>query len=280
MAEGGGRHPGLTTGTLSLTSGLGTEVAVLFENRAPSARSLRMQVQDESERAREGEREQAQDERELFDLYDRAGAPLGRAKPRGEVHRDGDWHRSLHVWVWGNLDGAPWLVFQRRSAGKDTWPGAIDVAVTGHLRAGESIAGALREADEEIGLSLGPADVWRLGLRRRPDTRRPGVIDNELQEIFAAVGPAALEALRPSPAEVEAVVLLPFEAAGAALRGEQSEAIGLRLVSGAGGGAARFVEERIAGADFVPAPDGYYRAAHVSVGVLLTGGRPVAWEIG
>ena len=36
---------------------------------------------------------------------------------------------------------------------KDTWPGALDVAVGGHLRAGETLAEAVREAEEEIGLA-------------------------------------------------------------------------------------------------------------------------------
>ena len=70
-----------------------------------------------------------QDER--FDLFDDAGRPLGRSKARGEVHRDGDWHRSLHLWVWGIESGEAFVIFQRRSMTKDTWPGALDVAVGG-----------------------------------------------------------------------------------------------------------------------------------------------------
>ena len=119
----------------------------------------------------EGRGVKAQDEGELFDLYTREGAPLGTRKPRAAVHRDGDWHRSVHIWVWGLLDGAPHLVFQRRSAGKDTWPGALDVAVTGHARAGEPLEATLREADEEIGLLVCLADLARLGLSVRSDCR-------------------------------------------------------------------------------------------------------------
>src|SRR6185312_16932533 len=118
----------------------------------------------------------AQDPGELFDLYDRDGAPLGLRKARAEVHRDGDWHRSVHIWVvlregpgLPDAPRAPCLLFQRRSLEKDTWPGALDVAVTGHLRAGEAILDGLREAREEIGLELGPSDVIRLGLRRRAE---------------------------------------------------------------------------------------------------------------
>lgn len=218
----------------------------------------------------------AQDAGELFDLYESDGTPLGRAKARALVHRDGDWHRSVHIWVWGVLGGAPYLVFQRRSAGKDTWPRALDVAVTGHVRAGESVAQTLREAEEEIGLRVGPADVVRLGLRRR-SSRGAGVIDNELQEIFAAVAPVVIEGLRPSPAELEAILAVPFVEAETVLR-EGGEAVGLRLV--VEGGGARLVEEPIRGRELVPAGDGYYAKAYASLAVMLSGDRPEAWEIG
>ncbi len=53
---------------------------------------------------------------ELFDVLDADGRPTGLAKPRGEVHRDGDWHGALHIWVGGiGDDGVPFVLFQRRS---------------------------------------------------------------------------------------------------------------------------------------------------------------------
>ncbi len=222
----------------------------------------------------------AQDEGELFDLVGRDGRPLGRSKARALVHRDGDWHRSVHIWVWGLLPAGaiegPHLVFQRRSAAKDTWPRALDVAVTGHVRAGETVAETLREAEEEIGLPLRPEEVVRLGLRRRADARRPGVIDNEVQEILARRAPVEIAALVPDAAELEAIVALPFDAAEGVL-GRGEEAPGVRLVRGEAG--ARFVGERIRGSDLVPAPDGYYAKAYASLAVLLSGGVPEAWTI-
>jgi 8-oxo-dGTP pyrophosphatase MutT (NUDIX family) len=199
----------------------------------------------------------AQDEGELFDLYDEGGAPLGIAKPRGLVHRDGDWHRSLHIWVWGLLgDGPrePFVVLQRRSAGKDTHPLRLDAAVTGHLAAGETVDDALREAEEEIGLTVTAAELIRVGLRRRSDRSRAGVIDNELQDIFAMARPVTITALRPSPAELEALVAVPLRDARALVEG--GEVQGLRLVQE--GGAARLAPETLRGSEMVPAPDGYY----------------------
>ena len=102
---------------------------------------------------------------ELFDVLDAEGNLTGISKPRGEVHRDGDWHRGLHIWVYGfDPDGTPFMLFQRRSKTKDTWPGKLDVAVGGHYRAGESLAETLRETEEEIGLTTSvvtPSSGWR-----------------------------------------------------------------------------------------------------------------------
>lgn len=151
----------------------------------------------------------AQDDGELFDVCDEDGRPTGVAKPRALVHRDGDWHRSLHLWV-VLRDPAIGVrvLFQRRSRDKDTWPGALDVAVAGHLAAGESVEDALRESEEEIGLAVRAADVVRLGERFRVDTTQPGVVDREAQAILAVVADAPFASLRPSPHEVDAVVAL------------------------------------------------------------------------
>jgi isopentenyldiphosphate isomerase len=221
----------------------------------------------------------AQDPGELFDLYTESGAPLGRAKPRALVHRDGDWHRSLHVWVvlqgGPGIEGAapgPWLLFQQRSPEKDTWPGALDVAVTGHLQAGETVLEALREAREEIGLDLGPDDVIRIGLRRRVDTRTPGVVDREIQDIFVALTPLPLRAFRPDPAEVVALVAVPFDAAGALFRGERAFVQGARLESEAE------LIARVDSSELIPVTDGYYARAHRSIAALLDGEPAAPWE--
>ncbi|MFO8150831.1 MAG: NUDIX domain-containing protein, partial [Trueperaceae bacterium] len=93
---------------------------------------------------------------EVLDLLDEHGDPTGEVKRRADVHRDGDWHRAFHLWVM-HPDG--YVLLQRRSRTKDLAAGKVDVSVGGHLRAGEIWLDALREAEEEIGLTLGPGDV-------------------------------------------------------------------------------------------------------------------------
>lgn len=220
----------------------------------------------------------AQDEHELFDLYSSDGAPLGVRKERAQVHRDGDWHRSLHIWVvLRGADGSPELLLQRRSAGKDTWPRALDVAVAGHYRAGEALEQGLREAEEEIGLVLGPGDVTRIGLRRRADVR-PGVQDNELQDIFVARADRRLQELAPFADEVEALIALPIEEAARLLSGEAAEARGLELL--AEGAAGRTPAPVIARhGELIPDDDGYYALAMRSILDFVAGRDPAPWSI-
>lgn len=85
---------------------------------------------------------------EMFDIVNEHNEVIGR-RPRSEVHRLGLKHRAVHVLVF-NKQGAVFL--QKRSAVKDTFPGAWDSSASGHLDTGEDYAdAALRELGEELG---------------------------------------------------------------------------------------------------------------------------------
>lgn len=103
----------------------------------------------------------AQDPSELFDVYRPPPAPdtilstpparTGETKERSLVHRDGDWHRAIHVWL---VDDHRNILLQRRSEGKDTHPGMLDVSCAGHVAAGNDVdETAVRELEEELGLT-------------------------------------------------------------------------------------------------------------------------------
>ncbi|AUX41781.1 NUDIX hydrolase [Sorangium cellulosum] len=229
----------------------------------------------------------AQDEDELFDVFDRTGRPLGVRKARRLVHRDGDWHRSVHVWVLlarepegRRSDAEPWVLFQQRSPEKDTWPGAFDVAVTGHYRAGEDLAEALREAEEEIGLPLSPGDVIRLGTRRRRDEHAPPIVDCELQDVLLATTRRALAAFRPCPDELAALLSLPLGAALRLARGEVPSVSGLIRRAAHASGAVEIAPHEVRLEDFVAARDGYYERALETIRRRLSGEAPALWTLG
>ena len=92
------------------------------------------------------------------------GVPTGRTKPKADVHRDGDWHLASHVWL---VTPDHRVLLQRRSPAKENWPDLWDISVAGHVSAGESaIDAAIREAREELGLSLHARELTHLGTLR------------------------------------------------------------------------------------------------------------------
>lgn len=118
---------------------------------------------------------------ELLDVLDEAGQPTGLRKSRAEVHRDGDWHRSFHLWI---VRERRYVLVQRRSRSKSLEPGKLDVSVGGHYRAGETLTEVIREAEEELGLVLRPEQLASLGTRRAA-RRYPEALDREVQHIYA-----------------------------------------------------------------------------------------------
>jgi len=150
----------------------------------------------------------AQDPDELFDVVNEDGSPTGIVKRRADVHRDGDWHRAIHVWVWGVDDTGPYLLLNLRGREKDTFPGLLDVTVGGHLAAGETVEEAFREIEEEIGITPDPARFRYLGTRRAF-----GDAERELQEVYLYRDNRPLGTFRPNPAELEGLVKMPLGSA-------------------------------------------------------------------
>ena len=150
----------------------------------------------------------AQDPDELFDVVDALGNATGVVKRRGDVHRDGDWHRAIHIWVVGEDPAGPFIICQRRSFQKDTWPGELDVTVGGHLGAGESLEDAFREVEEEIGVSVEPSQLLWVG-RRLAIGEEPGIhIDHEIQEVYFLRDERPLTDFRPNPHKLEGLIKL------------------------------------------------------------------------
>ena len=219
------------------------------------------------------EAELAQDPGEPFDVITADGKPTGRVKSRAEVHRDGDWHRAIHVWVAGVDDrGAPFLTFQRRSPHKDTWPARYDATVGGHYRAGETLAETVREVEEEIGIIPDPRELRPLGIRVCANEAQPGIIDREIQDVFLLRDDRPLETFRPNPAELAALVRFPLESLVPFLAGECSEVDGESIAPGAT--RAEPITARID--DFIPSVDRYFLRIAIAAQHVLRGERYVA----
>lgn len=163
----------------------------------------------------------AQDPNERFDVLTPDGEPTGIVRRRADVHRNGDWHRAIHIWVYGRDDDGPYMLMNQRGRHKDTWPLALDVTVGGHLSAGETIEHAFREIHEEIGIAVDPESLRHIGHRRKESGgNQTDVIDREIQEIFLLRDDRPLDEFRPNPAELEGLAKIALDDATALFSGD------------------------------------------------------------
>lgn len=118
---------------------------------------------------------------ERFDLLDEQGQAIGVTKARWEVHRDGDWHRTVHVWLMNPLGE---LLLQHRGSEQESNPNLWDVSSAGHCLCGDSAeATAVRELDEELGWCTDVDKLIQLG-ELKSVWRQQGLIDREFSVIF------------------------------------------------------------------------------------------------
>jgi len=214
----------------------------------------------------------AQDPRELFDVVLADGTPTGTTKERALVHRDGDWHRAVHVWVYGVADEEPFVLFQRRGLAKDTMPGRLDPTVGGYLAAGEGVEQALREVEEEIGVVAPPAALRWVGTRRGVNEAEAGVRDRELQAVFLLRDDRPLTAYRPHPVELAGLVRVPLASLLAALAGDATDV----PVEEIAPGAAAAIRRRLPVSEFERGVDRYVYRVAIAAAAVLRGERHVA----
>lgn len=140
---------------------------------------------------------------ERIDLCDELGRPTGETRTRAEVHAQGLWHRTVHIWV---LDRGGRALLQKRSHLKENHPGLWDISSAGHIDAGEgSLQAALRELGEELGLEALPSQLRLLGETVDYQELPGGYYDREYHDVYVAhLTPAQLACLRFEDGEVEA----------------------------------------------------------------------------
>lgn len=147
-------------------------------------------------------------EDEWFEVFDEEGRPVTTA-PRRLCHgRTFLRHRSVHLLV---LDRWGRFLLQKRSMTKDTQPGRWDTSVGGHAAPGETpVESVLREAEEELGLRLGPAEVRFL-------YDYDWVSDREREWVHTFLHVTDREDFRHDPAEIEELRFWSAEAIEAAV---------------------------------------------------------------
>lgn len=161
----------------------------------------------------QNEQKQEEEEEEHFDVLTKTGHKAGFTKPRGAVHRDGDYHRAVHVWIYA--ESTQELLLQRRADSKDSWPGLWDISSAGHISAGDSsLNTARRELHEELGVVL-PKDAFEsiFIFLEESVTNGGTFINNEYCDVYlvTTLEPIPLEAFTLQESEVSAVKYISFE---------------------------------------------------------------------
>lgn len=157
--------------------------------------------------AEEGRKKERDMEEERVDVLTKSGVKTGMSKARGDVHRDGDYHRAVHVWIF--CESTQQLLLQRRADCKDSWPGLWDISSAGHISAADSsLLTARRELHEELGVSL-PKDAFELifVFLQECVINDGNFINNEFNDVYlvTTVAPIPLEAFTLQETEVAAV---------------------------------------------------------------------------
>ena len=204
---------------------------------------------------------------ERFDVLDAAGRLTGRTRRRDLVHRYGDWHRAFHCWIVVEVgEEIPAVILQRRADDKDTWPGALDVSVGGHYRAGETLADVIREMPEEVGQGATLDALTFLGHRIYVCDAESGTRDREIQDVFLWRTPLAFDAFRPNPDEVASLELVPVDGLLSLVMGDGGTIPSRRLLPN-----GAVVASTVHASDLIPSLDGYFRRAAVAIDLTMKG---------
>ncbi|WP_397362956.1 NUDIX domain-containing protein [Olleya sp. R77988] len=143
---------------------------------------------------------------ELIDIVTNKGLPTGQSALKSEIHKKGHYHNTVHIWFY-NSNGN--ILLQQRAATKAICPLLWDVSVAGHIDAGETLtSGAVREINEEIGLTIQESDLEKIGVFECFQKYPNGIIDNEFHHTFIAKLKVPIIKLTPQKEEVEALKLV------------------------------------------------------------------------
>ncbi|MFH0780306.1 MAG: NUDIX domain-containing protein [Parcubacteria group bacterium] len=145
---------------------------------------------------------------ELIDIFNESNEFIGMKKMKSEAHRDGLRHRAAHIWIY-NSKGE--ILLQLRATDKLLFPDMWDIAVAGHVAAGEDPAiSALRELEEEIGLKVKKEDLQFDKVIKVEEIYKK--IDNkEFNYVYFLKFDGSIDELKKQDEEVQELKFMPIE---------------------------------------------------------------------
>lgn len=139
---------------------------------------------------------------EYIDILDKDDNPTGEMKSREDVHRDGDWHKAIHIWIQNDRGE---ILIQKRSDIIDSFKNFWDISVVGHVQSGEkSTDAAVREIKEELGIHIKTEELTPL-FTIKTQLKDGAFIDNQYSDVYLFYYHGESAALRKQKDEVSEI---------------------------------------------------------------------------
>lgn len=140
---------------------------------------------------------------EYIDILNEKNESTGKTCLKSFAHKNGIYHASIHVWIFNENKN---VLIQKRASNKDTYPNLWDISVAGHISAGEEpLISALREIEEEIGISVSKEQLHFIGNSKKSVHHHQNLIDNELHHIYLCQLEFDIDSIKIQEEEVAAV---------------------------------------------------------------------------
>ena len=146
---------------------------------------------------------------EYFDVLNENGEKTGKVKERNKVHKDGDWHREVYIWV---INKNNEILLQRRSATKENHPNMITGSCAGHVSAGEnSIDATIRELKEELNIDTNPSELKLVKTFKKSSKHSSNFINNKFSDVYILKIDKEIENIKLQEDEVSEIFWVSYE---------------------------------------------------------------------
>ncbi len=159
--------------------------------------------------------------KEYFDILDENGNLTGEKKLRSEVHRDGDWHKAVHIWI---INESGEILLQRRCATKDSHPNMLDISCAGHISSGDnSLESALRELKEELNIEVNADELHYIKTLKRSSRYTSTFINNEFDDLYILRTNRKIQDMKFQQEEISEIFYVPYNKFKEMVKSKQSD---------------------------------------------------------
>ena len=146
------------------------------------------------------------DKGELLQCFNEDGTPSEEPFSRLTAHRKGILHGASHTYIYKKENNNLYVLLQRRSNNKDSFPGCLDTSSAGHIEFGSDfLETAQKEIFEELGLRVDVnalEEIFEQKIYRANKFHGEDFIDNEINKVYALEMDCDTSALSLQPEEV------------------------------------------------------------------------------